>query len=110
MDDDVEVAHRADGVARRTVLKGLGVAGLATVTVPALAATHAAATTSGTRSGVSPSAAAPGVPSAPVATSTSSTVAPSASPSEQTWLRETEDFKEGVKSYAEKRPGNWKGR
>jgi enoyl-CoA hydratase/carnithine racemase len=28
----------------------------------------------------------------------------------QTRLRKTEDFKEGVKSYAEKRPGNWKGR
>lgn len=24
--------------------------------------------------------------------------------------RKTEDFKEGVKSYAEKRPGNWKNR
>jgi enoyl-CoA hydratase/carnithine racemase len=29
---------------------------------------------------------------------------------EQDWLRKTEDFKEGVKSYAEKRVGNWKGR
>src|SRR5579871_6438111 len=29
---------------------------------------------------------------------------------EQDWLRKTEDFKEGIKSYAEKRPGNWKGR
>ena len=29
---------------------------------------------------------------------------------EQDWTRKTEDFKEGVKSYAEKRPGNWKGR
>ena len=28
----------------------------------------------------------------------------------QMMLRETNDFKEGVKSYAEKRPGNWKGR
>lgn len=29
---------------------------------------------------------------------------------EQDWLRKTEDFKEGIKSYAEKRVGNWKGR
>ncbi len=29
---------------------------------------------------------------------------------EQDWTRKTEDFKEGVKSYAEKRPGNFKGR
>lgn len=29
---------------------------------------------------------------------------------EQDWLRKTEDFKEGIKSYAEKRLGNWKGR
>ena len=29
---------------------------------------------------------------------------------EQDWTRKTEDFKEGVKSYAEKRAGNWKGR
>jgi enoyl-CoA hydratase/carnithine racemase len=29
---------------------------------------------------------------------------------EQDWTRKTEDFKEGIKSYAEKRPGNWKGR
>lgn len=29
---------------------------------------------------------------------------------EQEWTRKTEDFKEGVKSYAEKRPGNWKNR
>ena len=29
---------------------------------------------------------------------------------EPDWTRKTEDFKEGVKSYAEKRPGNWKGR
>ena len=29
---------------------------------------------------------------------------------EQDWTRKTEDFKEGVKSYAEKRPGNWKNR
>src|SRR5690242_666820 len=29
---------------------------------------------------------------------------------EQDWLRKTEDFKEGIKSYAERRPGNWKGR
>ena len=29
---------------------------------------------------------------------------------EQDWLRKTEDFKEGVKSYAEKRVGNWKAR
>ena len=29
---------------------------------------------------------------------------------EQDWLRKTEDFKDGVKSYAEKRVGNWKGR
>ena len=31
-------------------------------------------------------------------------------PTEQDWTRKTEDFKEGIKSYAEKRPGNWKGR
>ena len=29
---------------------------------------------------------------------------------EQDWTRKTEDFKEGVKSYAEKRSGNFKGR
>ncbi|MBS0220637.1 MAG: enoyl-CoA hydratase/isomerase family protein [Proteobacteria bacterium] len=29
---------------------------------------------------------------------------------EQDWLRKTEDFKEGIKSYAEKRVGNWKSR
>ena len=29
---------------------------------------------------------------------------------EQDWPRKTEDFKEGIKSYAERRPGNWKGR
>ena len=29
---------------------------------------------------------------------------------EQDWTRKTEDFKEGIKSYAEKRPGNWKSR
>jgi enoyl-CoA hydratase/carnithine racemase len=29
---------------------------------------------------------------------------------EQDWLRKTEDFKEGVKSYAEKRLANWKSR
>lgn len=29
---------------------------------------------------------------------------------EQDWTRKTEDFQEGIKSYAEKRPGNWKGR
>src|SRR4029079_14726285 len=29
---------------------------------------------------------------------------------EQDWLRKTEDFKEGIKSYAEKRVGNWKMR
>jgi len=29
---------------------------------------------------------------------------------EQDWTRKTEDFKEGIKSYAEKRLGNWKGR
>ena len=29
---------------------------------------------------------------------------------EQDWMRKTEDFKEGIKSYAEKRAGNWKGR
>ena len=29
---------------------------------------------------------------------------------EQDWNRKTEDFKEGVKSYAEKRVGNFKGR
>ena len=29
---------------------------------------------------------------------------------EQDWTRKTEDFKEGIKSYAEKRPGNFKGR
>ena len=29
---------------------------------------------------------------------------------EQDWTRKTEDFKEGVKSYAEKRVGNFKGR
>jgi len=29
---------------------------------------------------------------------------------EQEWTRKTEDFKEGVKSYAETRPGNWKNR
>jgi enoyl-CoA hydratase/carnithine racemase len=29
---------------------------------------------------------------------------------EQDWLRKTEDFKEGIKSYAERRPGNWQGR
>ena len=29
---------------------------------------------------------------------------------EQDWTRKTEDFKEGIKSYAEKRPGNWKNR
>ena len=29
---------------------------------------------------------------------------------EQDWLRKTEDFKEGIRSYAEKRVGNWKGR
>jgi len=29
---------------------------------------------------------------------------------EQDWTRKTEDFKEGVKSYAEKRAGNFKGR
>jgi tryptophan synthase alpha chain len=29
---------------------------------------------------------------------------------EQIRLRKTEDFKEGIKSYAEKRVGNWKGR
>lgn len=29
---------------------------------------------------------------------------------EQDWLRKTEDFKEGIKSYAEKRVGNWKRR
>lgn len=29
---------------------------------------------------------------------------------EQDWTRRTEDFKEGIKSYAEKRAGNWKGR
>ncbi|MBS0526279.1 MAG: enoyl-CoA hydratase/isomerase family protein [Proteobacteria bacterium] len=29
---------------------------------------------------------------------------------EQDWNRKTEDFKEGVKSYAERRPGNFKGR
>ena len=28
----------------------------------------------------------------------------------QSQLRKTEDFKEGIKSYAEKRPGNWKNR
>lgn len=29
---------------------------------------------------------------------------------EQDWLRKTEDFKEGIKSYAERRTGNWAGR
>ena len=29
---------------------------------------------------------------------------------EQDWMRKTEDFKEGVKSYAERRAGNFKGR
>jgi enoyl-CoA hydratase/carnithine racemase len=29
---------------------------------------------------------------------------------EQDWTRKTEDFKEGIKSYAEKRPGNFKGK
>jgi enoyl-CoA hydratase/carnithine racemase len=29
---------------------------------------------------------------------------------EQDWCRKTEDFKEGIKSYAERRPGNFKGR
>ena len=29
---------------------------------------------------------------------------------EQDWTRKTEDFKEGIKSYAEKRAGNFKGR
>ena len=29
---------------------------------------------------------------------------------EQDWTRKTEDFKEGMKSYAEKRAGNFKGR
>ena len=29
---------------------------------------------------------------------------------EQDWMRKTEDFKEGIKSYAEKRVGNFKGR
>ena len=29
---------------------------------------------------------------------------------EQDWTRKTEDFKEGIKSYAETRVGNWKGR
>ncbi len=29
---------------------------------------------------------------------------------EQDWLRKTEDFKEGIKSYAERRAGNWAGR
>ena len=29
---------------------------------------------------------------------------------EQDWTRKTEDFKEGIKSYAEKRVGNFKGR
>jgi enoyl-CoA hydratase/carnithine racemase len=29
---------------------------------------------------------------------------------EQDWLRKTEDFKEGIKSYAERRPGNWQAR
>lgn len=29
---------------------------------------------------------------------------------EQDWLRKTEDFKEGIKSYAERRVGNWAGR
>ncbi len=29
---------------------------------------------------------------------------------EQDWTRKTEDFKEGIKAYAEKRVGNWKGR
>lgn len=29
---------------------------------------------------------------------------------EQDWLRKTEDFKEGIKSYAERRVGNWQGR
>jgi enoyl-CoA hydratase/carnithine racemase len=29
---------------------------------------------------------------------------------EQDWMRKTEDFKEGIKSYAEKRVGNFQGR
>ena len=29
---------------------------------------------------------------------------------EQQWLMQTEDFKEGVKSVAERRPGDFKGR
>ena len=29
---------------------------------------------------------------------------------EQDWARKTEDLKEGVKSYAVKRAGNWKNR
>jgi len=29
---------------------------------------------------------------------------------EQDWLRKTEDFKEGIRSYAERRPANWAGR
>jgi enoyl-CoA hydratase/carnithine racemase len=29
---------------------------------------------------------------------------------EQQWLMKTEDFREGVKSVAERRPGNFKGR
>ncbi len=29
---------------------------------------------------------------------------------EQDWLRKTEDMKEGVKAYAERRPANWQGR
>ena len=29
---------------------------------------------------------------------------------EQDWLRRTEDFQEGIRSYAERRPANWQGR
>jgi enoyl-CoA hydratase/carnithine racemase len=29
---------------------------------------------------------------------------------EQDWLRKTEDFQEGVRAYAERRPAAWAGR
>lgn len=64
---DTTPGSATDGVARRTVLKGLGAAGLAAVAVPALATGRAVAGTT-----------APPPPPVPVA--------PSASASEQAWL------------------------